>query len=655
MLSPYQTIGHYEKEREQSRPRARLRRISTGQHSVTFSIPGTPPLLSPLASPKEVPTTHQLGRETTCSTILDVKEYESSRQSLELSKAYGSRVSSGLSFGQLAGTLHRAIENTKYDSIEEAGFLSETLLPGLLTEAAIGEELGKIEISLFKRFKEWVETRKTRDVEQEVHLICGHGQFSDNVKRSYLKIFAILLLIDRPAAIRKFITDAVNCRGVSDKDLPLVKVPVKGKTGLFKLRTADRRERTLKPTCFSGWSIATLDAFERWQWKVLAHSFDGKRKPHDTNVIKHSQTVLPFTFMRNQYEHKSTTVYKVKIHKDHHRFPDPDGYFCVKRVGSLKTTHNQELQMIRRTNHRHVTPLLATYHYRECYHFIMPWAECDLNIYWEKRYPEHMRDKETLTWMMQQCAGIAEGLQDIHLYETTVWSTLNVERSSNPKPEPRMKGSGMFYGVHGDIKPSNLLWFPNCNEEGQTKGTIKLADFGSGNFSTTMKIMRTSGSFGFTATYSPPECSFTDDDVEMSAEYDVWSLGCLFLEFVTWYIGGWNAVVEFKKQRGYNVFGEQDRDATFYEPDPCDYGNYGLKRVKKAVKDHIANLRASPYSSISVNHFLTLMEEEMLIVHSPCSDSVGLRPVTRRRRSSGIVANQLMNMAVGGDDTDEDD
>ncbi|KAI0410238.1 kinase-like domain-containing protein [Xylaria grammica] len=428
---------------------------------------------------------------------------------------------------------------------DPAGFLPGTLLPDLLTEAVIREELGKIEISLFKRFKEWVETCNTRDVEQDACLICGHGKLSDNVERSYLKIFAILLLIDRSAAIRKFITDAVNCRSVSDEDLPLVKVPVRGKTALFKLRTADRGEKTPKPTCFSGWSIATLDAFERWQWKVLTHSFDGKREPHETHVIKHPQTVLPFTFMRNQYEHKSTTVYKVKIHKDHHRFPDLDGYFCVKRVGSLRTTPKQELQMIRRTNHSHVTPLLATYHYRGCYHFIMPWAECDLNVYWEKRYPKHARDKETLTWMMGQCAGIAEGLH------------------------------GMFYGVHGDIKPSNLLWFPDCNEE----------DFGSGNFSTTMKVRRASALLGFTATYSPPECSFTDDEVEISAEYDVWTMGCLFLEFVTWYIGGWNAVVEFKKQRGYNVFGEQDRDATFYEPDPCDYGNAGLKRVKQAVTD----------------------------------------------------------------------
>ncbi|GAW14730.1 hypothetical protein ANO14919_041330 [Xylariales sp. No.14919] len=223
----------------------------------THADPGNKPYLADEKEREQSRAQHSalspsFGREVTCPTTLGVKEYENSRQSLELSKAYGSRVSSGLSFGQLAGTLHRAIENTKYDSIEGAGSLPETLLPGLLTDAVIREELGKIEISLFKRFNKWVETRSTRDVEQDACLICGHGKFSDNVERSYLKISAILLLIDCLAAIRKFITDAVNCRSVSDKDLPLVKVPVKGKTGLFKLHTADRKEKALKPTCFSG-------------------------------------------------------------------------------------------------------------------------------------------------------------------------------------------------------------------------------------------------------------------------------------------------------------------------------------------------------------------------------------------------------------------
>ncbi len=113
-----------------------------------------------------------------------------------------------------------------------------------------------------------------------------------------------------------------------------------------------------------------------------------------------------------------------------------------------------------------------------------------------------------------------------------------------PSDRPRHQ----FYGRHGDIKPLNLLWFPNPRDP-DDMGTIKICDFGEGEFSSTESSMRDSNSIAYTPSYRPPECDHGDPEINISATYDTWTLGCLFLEFVTWYIGGWELLDEFEQSR----------------------------------------------------------------------------------------------------------
>src|SRR5579863_6265344 len=77
--------------------------------------------------------------------------------------------------------------------------------------------------------------------------------------------------------------------------------------------------------------------------------------------------------------------------------------------------------------------------------------------------------------------------------------------------------------IHRDIKPQNLLWF----REG-TERIIKFCDFGiSKNYTT----QETNTCGAFTPIYRAPEILMQMNDYDYRA--DVWSLGCVFYEFIT--------------------------------------------------------------------------------------------------------------------------
>jgi serine/threonine protein kinase len=121
--------------------------------------------------------------------------------------------------------------------------------------------------------------------------------------------------------------------------------------------------------------------------------------------------------------------------------------------------------------------------------------------------------------MAQQCLGIAEGLKKI-------------QRSDSDPPD---SSPDSLFGIHGDIKPENILWFKHSDEE---HGTLKICDFGFTRYHN--KDSRSIAlPVGYTGTYRAPEL---DTMPYISRAYDVWTLGCLYLEFVTWYLIGWDGV-----------------------------------------------------------------------------------------------------------------
>lgn len=195
--------------------------------------------------------------------------------------------------------------------------------------------------------------------------------------------------------------------------------------------------------------------------------------------------------------------------------------------------------------------MLATFQHCDRYFLIFPYAEADLQHYWRdiKANPD-ANDPTTVSWVIEQCQGIVEGLKNIHHYSTLSGSTmlhLGQHRLRTLPKSINNSESIILLGRHGDIKPENILWFPS-QSPGQSHGTLKITDFGIAQFSPeNKKQRREEGRVPNSVTYRSPECDL--DNEEISSQCDIWALGCLYLVFVVWLFGGWEDVDQFSEDR----------------------------------------------------------------------------------------------------------
>lgn len=152
--------------------------------------------------------------------------------------------------------------------------------------------------------------------------ICGwrnqHGKYM-----SFKKIFAILILSQKPLSIGQFIEEQV-----SDQDLPLRKVPRSNpKSRMFDLVRAEAPdESSTRLRCFKDWHSLEVWRFEDWQWTTQPPFFyRGERK----NVARFrfpDQIPIPFTsdsrygLGRKVVESGFSIMFKVNIHPEQHGF-----------------------------------------------------------------------------------------------------------------------------------------------------------------------------------------------------------------------------------------------------------------------------------------------------------------------------------------------
>lgn len=112
---------------------------------------------------------------------------------------------------------------------------------------------------------------------------------------------------------------------------------------------------------------------------------------------------------------------------------------------------------------------------------------------------------------------MAEGLKKIHRSKSDEFAT--------------------DWGIHGDIKPENVLLFDHSQDP---LGILVICDFGFTRFHG--RDSRSNATpVGKSPTYRAPEY---DSQAKISRAYDMWTLGCLYLEFVTWYLTGSEGVTK---------------------------------------------------------------------------------------------------------------
>ncbi len=228
---------------------------------------------------------------------------------------------------------------------------------------------------------------------------------------------------------------------------------------------------------------------------------------------------------------------------------------AVKKLySSEKKEFEKEVTILKalgskKNKHPHLIKLLATYRQERKYHLLFPYADANLRTYWDNR-PSPIFDEATVLWSLKQMAGIASALELIHNFSVTVPLSVDGPGNIRMPDDARLsvEKSEELFGRHGDIKPENILWFQECPETDDKMGILQIADFGLGRFhgrDSRSKVPPDSvlGS----PTYEPPECKLHRP---VSRAYDIWSLGCLYLEFITWLLKGSAEIEGFSDFRG---------------------------------------------------------------------------------------------------------
>lgn len=228
----------------------------------------------------------------------------------------------------------------------------------------------------------------------------------------------------------------------------------------------------------------------------------------------------------------------------------------MKTLGSEnRHAFNQEVKILRKLSqgnhkHEHLIILLATYEKDDKYSLVFPFAQSDLFGFWQHN-SQPPRTRAMAHWLAKQCRGLAQGLQHIHHWETFSGSSLLSEseqacgRSASlteltPSEEDDTIEHGLIQliGRHGDVKPENILWYPNSRDPqlANEYGTLKITDFGIAKFS---KDYSSKGRMPNSPSYRSPEYELSRNH---SPACDVWALGCVYLELTTWYCGGYEAL-----------------------------------------------------------------------------------------------------------------
>jgi serine/threonine protein kinase len=235
----------------------------------------------------------------------------------------------------------------------------------------------------------------------------------------------------------------------------------------------------------------------------------------------------------------------------------------------------------------HLLPVYAAYRRVARYCFMFPWADGGSLLDLWKTEPRILksnvpldpkngidtdRGRMVITWVARQLKGLIGeyGLGFLH----------DTKFLEPPEPTLAVPESEKRYGIHGDIKPGNILYF----EQGQDNdnsglGLFKISDFGLTGFHSALTRSRQPPTGPHSPTYRAPEYGIME--AYLSRKYDIWGLGCVLIQFLTWFISGPEALKDFDQAR----VDELDETGTKFKEDKFfKIGPGNIRRVKDSVQ-----------------------------------------------------------------------
>jgi serine/threonine protein kinase len=290
--------------------------------------------------------------------------------------------------------------------------------------------------------------------------------------------------------------------GFSDKDLPLGS-SVLGQCSLWsraKIDSFGKSQHIFAPSARS-----EGDSF--YEQRILLEGDDGPwsaRLPTATN----KSTLLG--------KGSSGIVYQVVVDPESHYSTEDSKPFALKVFNEATRSieqYQREIDMLRElsksSHHQHIVRHVATYKTDGQFSILYPKADMDLRQMMNQRPVDLSLE---VSWYLRQFHGLADALRKIH-YPHEIANSSHTSRA----------------GWHHDLKPSNILMFGGT--AGQiTEPRLAITDFGSASFAGQSNMPGTS-------IYGAPEAYLPHQGVrfaERGRAYDVWSLGCVFIEILCW-------------------------------------------------------------------------------------------------------------------------
>ncbi|KAF5712363.1 kinase [Fusarium mundagurra] len=472
-------------------------------------------------------------------------------------------------------------------------FLPRTEIQRLLTTDSVEKELTQCKRWRRNPIIGLLRPRKP-NFQEEAQIICGKPDRkpeANPVGKTYQKIFAILVLLKRASSIVSFL------HKVCDDDLPL-RLGDKVKTNVLTVITKNGE-------------------------KVSLYGFRQKQSFYDKFIEKQ--------WLTSNDTRPAFAVKKIRRDKP-------------PRKARIDPNHEAVVSRDLKDRHPNLISLLATYKHHGDYHFIFPWAEADLKGYWETINPKPWgADRDaTLKWLGIQCQGLADGLSSIHLYST---ASSSLHGRFTPPPDNISENADrVLFGRHGDIKPENILWYPEIPSTPETiRGILKITDFGFSEFSSKPKVDRERRGFiANSPSYRAPEIDMSTGDGLIGPSYDVWALGCIYLEFLAWWLGGWDYVQSFAERRlDYDVAHWKGRTTNHRTDGFFLITNFKVPEkerveVRKSVKEFMDEAHDHRDSNDLIRAFIELIRTEMLVVESQLE----------KRSTSESISSSLATMLI---------
>lgn len=177
----------------------------------------------------------------------------------------------------------------------------------------------------------------------------------------------------------------------------------------------------------------------------------------------------------------------------------------------------ENLQKIQGLDHMHLIKHIATCTRSPTNYLIFPLANGgNLDQLWKKQDTNRTRDLSS--WSLRQMLGLVGALAALH--------------GKNCR--------------HGDLKPDNILLFKG---DTQSQDLLVISDVGVSKFHNKATQLRSqpTKTKATTPIYEAPE---TDDPTDpRSRRWDLWSTGCMFLEYIVWLLYGYKVMDDFRQSR----------------------------------------------------------------------------------------------------------